>query len=66
MQEEKTTCLSPTKTTLMFFRSCSLILLIFKTSEQQLDLVLEANIWNNTCKATNKNNQEQYTNQENA
>jgi hypothetical protein len=51
MQGEKSTCLSPTKTTLMFFHSSSLILLIFKTSEQQLDLLLEANIGHNTCKA---------------
>jgi hypothetical protein len=38
----------------MFFSSCSLILLIFKTSEQQLDLLLEAIIGNNTCKATTR------------
>jgi hypothetical protein len=61
------TYLSPTKTTLMFFCSCSLILLIFKTSDQQLDLLLEENIKHNTCaKQTNKSDQEQYTNQEKA
>jgi hypothetical protein len=44
MQGEKSTCLSPTKTTLMFFHPCSLILLILKTYKQQLNLLLEANI----------------------
>jgi hypothetical protein len=46
MQGEKTTCLSQHKATLMLFRSCSL-----ETSDQWLDLLLEANIGHNTCKA---------------
>jgi hypothetical protein len=55
----RVTCLSPTIKLLLLFCSCSLKLLIFKTFDQQLNLLLEANIEHKHTKQqtrTTKNN----------
>jgi hypothetical protein len=61
MQRRKTTCLPPTKSYYLLLLSWS-----FRTSDQQLDLLLEANIEHNTCKADKQDQLRQYTNQEKA